>query len=582
MGKEKELRITTLESNGITFDEDVRDIEDYLEVYPHASMLREQLLNFEHIISHKCFVNKFNKETKAHIKSNYPSSLIPLLTSITRTSTLDNARKELYRVSAHDIRFESARDLAQEAYNIIEYGNSKENPWQDLVKQIFKVSIGPEYREGASRTLDVRDTVKKVRVEAEDTWNRAYEALQRTTPPMASLLTAPKPDLYIALPIFQTKAEYKGFERDRQYQNFTQARLSELEKEAHGGLISAPLSSLLKRKIDRKHLVCFPPTVIEVKHHNVADLEIERCYCQAANAAAGALSLLNGLVNYSASNSCCEDIQPVVSFTFIGANAKVWLALIATKEILNAEDRCEYEMKCIWEGDLSGTWNMLQLLRIIDNLYRWIVDQFRPWVSMCLDGWRSRVEGSDDSITELVGTFNSLHVSSPSGRKLSSKGKGIYFKVEEVASDGSEYVDEEEEDDDDDDDYDEEEEEDEKDNEEVEDEDEEDEEDEEEEEEYADYSEIEEQEEHCGDDDEQEEGYETSDNSDGEEERYITTPATASGWLEKSYSQSRYNLRSTPERQTTPRRRTAVRRTSFGTPTPLARPTQSNTRRRGA
>jgi hypothetical protein len=44
-------------------------------------------------------------------------------------------------------------------------------------------------------------------------------------------------------------------------------------------------------------------------------------------------------------------------------------------------------MKCIWEGDLRVTWDVIQLRRIIDNLEYWILRHFRPWVSNCLARW---------------------------------------------------------------------------------------------------------------------------------------------------------------------------------------------------
>lgn len=52
---------------------------------------------------------------------------------------------------------------------------------------------------------------------------------------------------------------------------------------------------------------------------------MERCYCQAANATAAALTLHAQLLKKSFGDSL-SPVPPVIAFTTVGPNVKVWLA----------------------------------------------------------------------------------------------------------------------------------------------------------------------------------------------------------------------------------------------------------------
>lgn len=120
-----------------------------------------------------------------------------------------------------------------------------------------------------------------------------------------------------------------AFYRDDAFQNFTLEVLAKLEEEQNGGLISNPIKSLdTLRKIKQKHLVCFPSTIIEIKHHDVPSSERTRCYLQAANASSIALSMLYGLLRPENELDLLE-LRPVVAFTFIGYETRVWICYIS-------------------------------------------------------------------------------------------------------------------------------------------------------------------------------------------------------------------------------------------------------------
>jgi hypothetical protein len=154
-------------------------------------------------------------------------------------------------------------------------------------------------------------------------------------------LTSSKPDLYIALPIVKQNSKAVGFHKEYSIQNFTETNLAVLEEDKNGNLISNPITRL-DRNLDEKHRVCFPCAVVEIKHHDVKTAEITKCYCQAANGAATSLSILSRLSHLSTPCGFSGGIQPVVAFTFIGSQSRVWIAFISNKLGKHEPFRCSY------------------------------------------------------------------------------------------------------------------------------------------------------------------------------------------------------------------------------------------------
>ena len=80
-----------------------------------------------------------------------------------------------------------------------------------------------------------------------------------------------------------------------------------------------------------KSLVCFPCAVVEIKHHAVKEPEVQKCFCQAANGSSTSLALLRSLSRYSVHKGNFRNFRPVVSFTFIGYNVRVWVTYIESE-----------------------------------------------------------------------------------------------------------------------------------------------------------------------------------------------------------------------------------------------------------
>ncbi len=78
--------------------------------------------------------------------------------------------------------------------------------------------------------------------------------------------------------------------------------------------------------MDKKHRVCFPWVVVEVKHERVSPDEEKKCYLQAANAASTCLSMHEQLCKHSPVEPYEAHIPPVVALTFIGPEVKLWIA----------------------------------------------------------------------------------------------------------------------------------------------------------------------------------------------------------------------------------------------------------------
>lgn len=155
-------------------------------------------------------------------------------------------------------------------------------------------------------------------------WN---EAARHRDCPAKDVLTIPKPDIYFAIQIYESLPEPSGF-LNQALQNFTFDVLNSCQDLHYSPSKRCDQTT----KEYHKHQVCFPFIVIEAKHEDVSNTEVWHCYCQAANAASCALSMLCSLNRHNPSarywHTDQHKILPIVTFTFIGYNVKLWLAYI--------------------------------------------------------------------------------------------------------------------------------------------------------------------------------------------------------------------------------------------------------------
>ncbi|KAF4627193.1 hypothetical protein G7Y89_g10961 [Cudoniella acicularis] len=394
--QKRRLNWRALNENGIYYHPKIDPEFEKWQV--QASIVAEGLLDFK---------KKLTPKSRKKIDNFFEVAKIPERSK--RSSVDMEDYEEIYQVAAQDRRFEVAQKISRSAKNI---RSAKEARWSAVIKyELFEQLIKSSRQEEGARFLEPRRYVDRVRVEEEDIWEEGRKNLQRTTFHGAPLLTAPKVDLYIALPIFSRESNATGFYRDDYIQNFTETLLARLEQTKNGNLISNPIKQIDSiRGMDEKHLVCFPSTVVEIKHHKVKKSEISKCYHQAANAAATTLSMLGRLSYLSLSPVAAGGIQPAVAFTFIGNKYRVWVAYIDRNSGRESGKGrlLEYRMVCIAKGDLLSVWDTVQLCRIIENVHYWTARHFRPWVSSCISRWKAAVYETNLGNEALIGTVKDL------------------------------------------------------------------------------------------------------------------------------------------------------------------------------
>jgi hypothetical protein len=144
------------------------------------------------------------------------------------------------------------------------------------------------------------------------------------------LPTIPKPDFYFGFPIYDMKLyRHHGFVKVDSFQNFTASTLFHLKGK---GLCSAPTSGFAtclkdNKNVPQHNLLCFPWAVVELKKFEEGNKvnPTTLAYCQAANAGSTALCMLENLTEFSEPKPDNQHIPPVVTFTCVGGESKVWL-----------------------------------------------------------------------------------------------------------------------------------------------------------------------------------------------------------------------------------------------------------------
>ncbi|KAF1845079.1 uncharacterized protein K460DRAFT_365983 [Cucurbitaria berberidis CBS 394.84] len=221
-----------------------------------------------------------------------------------------------------------------------------------------------------------------------DTWSLEEDMLWTEFPSLEPQLsqvkgrTQPKPDLTYSFPILSPAiTSLRGFERDEFMQCFSLESLSRLNR---NGVLCAPTTGLRRwshspegTKLDTSDLSCFPWAVIEMKKQaDVSEASVERCYCQAANAAAAALEFQAQLFEKD-SDLRFSELPPVIAFTCIGPLVKVWL-MYRTNPVLFIP--MQRRMVCIWSTTVQLTWGVTALREIVAHMHIWASRLLKPKV----------------------------------------------------------------------------------------------------------------------------------------------------------------------------------------------------------
>ncbi|KAH7075071.1 hypothetical protein FB567DRAFT_536111 [Paraphoma chrysanthemicola] len=208
--------------------------------------------------------------------------------------------------------------------------------------------------------------------------------------------TLPKPDLAYAFPMVNRMFDnLKGAERDEFSRCFS---LEAIQMLAAKGTISTVTTGLRNSTRPNKKPIlstadraCFPWAIVEVKKQVPASqcTPVERCYCQAANAAAAAIALRAQLFRNAYST-----MPPVIAFTCCGPDVRVWLMYYTEPD---AEGKRARRMACIWSTSVLLTWGVASLRAIIMNMHTWASRILKPRIQACIFEILQRPEPSSVS-----------------------------------------------------------------------------------------------------------------------------------------------------------------------------------------
>jgi hypothetical protein len=161
-------------------------------------------------------------------------------------------------------------------------------------------------------------------------------------------LTGPKPDLTYGLPIYQSiEGLPAGTTTMTDARNFSGATIRKLNNRPWE--LKASLTNKIHQKIPTElkdsDLMCFPWAVVEVKHSSGRK---DFCYRQAANASATALDVMIRLFT-GPGDRILDDMPPVIAFTCIGPEFRLWLMYWSEQDGLMTKVRTQWkdeDLKC--------------------------------------------------------------------------------------------------------------------------------------------------------------------------------------------------------------------------------------------
>ncbi|KAE8382365.1 hypothetical protein BDV26DRAFT_17026 [Aspergillus bertholletiae] len=387
MALEREI----LAGNGITFSRQVMEpwrMEETMGC--HARKLAERLLDFHRFAPQETVERLWEEQHRSRHLQRHANDKRRDAAQFKK-----RAGRESENLQAKAIRaLEAAKNIQMPI----------ESRWIELVKNTLFSEVIHQARESEGvNAPTAADLTRSLRVEGDGlVWTASQKVLAETTRSTRPRLQRPKPDLFISFPIIEDSTVRERVRNACGVKGFLMSHLELLEER---GVVSNPLKFLRGKPLELKHRLCFPCFILEAKHHNVNESEIMKMYCQAANGAANALALLHTLTAKGIPSSSIEDIRPVVAFTLLGYQTRVWIAAIQSRKRVR-ERNCrnqihreftevKYHMQCIWKGDLRQYEPMAELVCITESLKNWIFRDFRPWVSRCLNS--HHCEHSSDS-----------------------------------------------------------------------------------------------------------------------------------------------------------------------------------------
>ncbi|OJD23269.1 hypothetical protein ACJ73_05375 [Blastomyces percursus] len=276
-------------------------------------------------------------------------------------------------------RMDHCADLSKRARDL-DTAYASDHEWQNFLGDIFK-----EYKSVFPSSRGQRALFDQFSLEKNILWDDTKQYAKK----------CPKPNFTYGYPIVRDIPI--ALRSAEPVTNFSLEVLGDLRS---AGLISSPVRSLHEWTKDKlnflspEELVCFPWAVVEQSRGIFSTSE--NC-ARVANAALTALRLNQELSKWA---TCSDDsVPPVVAFTCIAPDIKVWLTYLDIKD-----NFCSgYKMVCIWKHSLCQDRGVLETCTIVENMLLWSSRVWKPKIS----GYISRIRQSKPAL------FSPGHVPKP-------------------------------------------------------------------------------------------------------------------------------------------------------------------------
>ncbi|KLO95091.1 uncharacterized protein Y057_6682 [Fusarium fujikuroi] len=310
-------------------------------------------------------------------------------------------------------------------------GGYEENVWRGIFEKHFfdpltdSLSTSKEDSRRVSRNNYYYDQVIR---SSDQIWT-LFEPDKKATTTRLRPVKSPKPDQVFFLPIYHhhnntglpkvvdPKARQWNHAGDsRAMEPFTWWTLQRLNKV---GLEPSPFRIFDKSPLGA-NLRCYPWLIVEHKREKDQNEALERVViCQAANAAACAISLVQQTAQYAVRLPRHAHIPPIPAITTIGSSVTVWLMYFAedfdapcsrrdTDEVLTRRRNEGYVMRAIWKGDVKNHTDIIAFQMIIDNAHTWATRVFKPTVASYIQQWKHiHSEQKPGTMTDLLQTSES-------------------------------------------------------------------------------------------------------------------------------------------------------------------------------
>ncbi|KAK3629992.1 hypothetical protein LTR56_017751 [Elasticomyces elasticus] len=238
--------------------------------------------------------------------------------------------------------------------------------------------------------------------------------------------TTPKPDLTIGFPVYHSLDTFRDMTAKEHYGKvFSVDFLAQLRRPSRPDTsklrfaLTTGLSKVSRNAevfLGDSDLICFPWAVVEAKRPARPGDDRspeERCYCQAANAAAAALDIFDSLIQEVA-QVCSDEVPPVIAFTSVGPHLKVWLAFRQTNG--------QQMMKCIYATDLTLAFGVWSIQLIVEHMHVWSSRILKPKIAFYLKCIKSQRDST--GLPEPETSSRSAQSSHREGASSSSADRG--------------------------------------------------------------------------------------------------------------------------------------------------------------